>query len=382
MGRVNALFITTNQYDLCGSANITRNADGIPIESKEYPAAKPDLSSLGDVQVMTELPKAKDNDSLHSLHIAGLETHCILMDEIAGLESFAGDLGAKVTSLYSSAKFAAGETFKYLDNGFNKITRALFASYGNNKQSLYVLKRDLSRNGMKEEFTFSSSLASQLTSTGQPADFIRDTSDLLKATESLKSHCTEVNGYLESLLAEIKKISSLKSNQAALDLIGKYESLSKPVWKLPNHPTASVSVSDVLPGGKVFKFEHKDGNTVRYSMSGDKPSGETQQDPFNQSEYDQAIKNLASVNELISYLSRQMKIYLSVIKRWGDAVKSATAALDHESEISATVKRKLEHLMDGPEDYLLFYSGFLPKVVSYLNRVVQDSIGLSGKLIN
>lgn len=382
MGRVNALFIATNQYDLNGSADITRNPAGIPIASEQYPPATPDLGPLGDAQVMTELPKAKDSDSLNALRVAGLETHAILLDDLAGLESFTEDLGTKLSNAFSASKFAAGETFKFLDNGFNKLTRTLFASYGTSKQSLYVLKRDLSRNGLKEEFSFSASLASALTSTGKPQDFIRDTGDLLKATQSLKAHCVEVNGYLESLLGEVKKISSLKSNTDAVALVGAVDRLTKPLWKLPNHPSSTTSVSDVLPGGKVFKFEHTEQKNVKYSMSGDKPSGDSADDPFSKTDLDQAIKNLDQVNELISYFSRQLKTYLAIIKRWGDAVKSAELALEKETEISPMVRRKLEHLMDGPEDYLLFYSGFLPKVVAYLNRVIQDSIGLTGKLIN
>lgn len=378
-----AEFVSSNQYDLSGSADITRNPDGIPIECEQYPPAKPDLSPLGNVTVIKEPPKAKDMNSIDALVVAGIEQHQYLLSMVSGAEGFNFD-GFKQTAgeLFNHVKFAAGETFKYSAEGYNKLSRAILATYGTHKQALYVLKRDLGRNGVNADKPFTGALASSLTSTGKPEDYLDDIVILLKALESLKKHTQDVNAYLESLLVLVKRIGSVKDTAEAVELIDRYNTHKKPLWTLPEHPTDTMSVSEVLPAGKVFKFEHDKNNHVKYSMSGDKPAGESREGGIDQVMLSKAIQETERVNEHLTFFSKQLTTYLSFIKRWGEAVKTSIGHLENNDEIGDTVKRKLEQMMDGPEEYLLFYSGFLPKVVAYTDRFVQDSIGLGGKLIN
>ncbi len=321
----------------------------------------------------------------HLLYVGGLNAHHTLVSELHALDTVSGCEGFNdtVRSFYAKSKWAAGETFKALDAGFNKTTRTLLVKCGTNRQALSVLRRDAGRNGIKDGFELSAAQASALTSTGKPGDFIDDLKILLEELSTLKTHERDISGYLEQLLSQIKKIESVKSNEDAAKVISAYDGLDHPYWKLKYHPADGMSVSEVLPGGRVFKFEDSEsGLRVKYSMSGDKPAGEAGVFAPDVNTVKTALGYIENINDLQQHFGKTLTAYLALIKRWGDAVKRAASHLDGDVDVSATLKHKLDSMMDGPEDYLLFYSGFLPRVVSYTDRLIQDCIGISGKLIN
>ncbi len=321
----------------------------------------------------------------HLLHVDGLRSHHTLVGDLHALDTVNGSEGFSETvrSFYSKSKWAAGETFKALDTSFNKTTRVLLTKCGSNQQALSVLRRDVGRNGIKDGFELSAAQAGALTSAGKPEDFVGDLKILLEELTNLKKHAGEIEGYLEHLLAQIKKIESVKTSEDAVKVISACEGLNRPHWSLRYHPADGMSVSEVLPGGRVFKFEDSEsGRRVKYSMSGDKPAGEAGVFAPDVNTVKTALGYIDNINDLQKHFGKTLTGYLTLIKRWGDAVKRAAAHLDGDVDVSATLKHKLDSMMDGPEDYLLFYSGFLPRVVSYTDRLIQDCIGISGKLIN
>lgn len=322
--------------------------------------------------------------ALRSLSVSGTAGY----DELSGMEGMFHGVVLKlkdVTGLagkkaYSLGSWVGGMAVKEIREGFAKANRQVQLSFGSNGHAIGKLWNDLADNEAKANVAISVDTIKAITSTGQLKDLPGDITDLIKTLELVKTHENDIDAYLEKRLALMKTLVTADTNESVATALTSLETLTAPTLKFPHKPEQGRYVSDVLPGGKVLVFVEDD-KGHQYSMSGDKPSADSSPNPFSSSEWRDMLKKLEQVNEFHKSFVKAGESYVKFIQRWGDTVKALSVSLEKKPNVSSSFKRDIERLMTGDKTYLLFYSGFMPRVTGYTNAFIADVMTLVTKLI-
>lgn len=326
--------------------------------------------------------------ALKSLSVSGMSAY----GEIAGMESFGTTatvvadkvIGATASigaSLMNIASWAGGKTIPVIRESFGNANRTLTVNFGTNSMGINKIINDLKSKNPKADFDIPAATVASLTSTGKMSDFRGDLEDMKKTIDLVYNHTKDVDGYLRQRLAIMKELTGTLNNEKAANVLNKLNTLKKPQLRFPNHPSENTFVSEVLPGGKVLKFTATSNGESEYSMSGDKPSGDISSNPYGSSEWSECLKRLLGINEANKSIIKINESYVKFINDWGTAVKSLSDSIEKQDGLSVSFKRDIERLMSGDKDYLLFYSGFLPRVISHVNAVIANTLKLVTKLI-
>lgn len=280
----------------------------------------------------------------------------------------------------SASKWVGGQALDLFTKGISSAGSQLMKVFESNEGLIRRI-----RNASKEEsysFSFSVAQLGNLTSTGHWKDFERDLDILLHTLESTWKHSKDVQEYLNKQLVVARKFKGAKTNDAVLKIVDEFHDITYPKWALPERNGNTMLLSDVLPGGKVFKFEsHADAGKVEYSMSGDKPAGESSDVDLSKSEINAILSKLDKVNALHKAMKQAYDSYLSFIKDWGSMVKAVDTSLGESEQLSGHVVGEAEKLLGGSATALAFYSGFCPRVVNYTDKYIHGVLGVLAKVI-
>lgn len=320
-----------------------------------------------------------------SAHISGLEEHQELIESTGTLRYVVGNEGFLDTTKSVGGRIidftgaAASAAIKSLDEGFHVTTRKIATRFGSNKQGISVILRDIPRNGIKSEFNLSGLMLGSLTSDGYPSSILKDVEVLSNTLGEIEKYVKEVSSDLEAKLNLVKRITAIKTNEDAIKIIQEFGSLAVPTINLGSVDDTMTS-SPTLPGNKQIEFELT--KTPNYSMSGTKVTAASKELGFNEQELKSWLSSADKINSHHQTVSKHLTDYVQFIKRWGEAVKSSSRSIDSKEYLSESVGRQLERIMDGNGLYLVFYVGFLPKLIGYTDKYIQDVLGTASKLLN
>lgn len=326
---------------------------------------------------------------IKTLHFQCLDNHLELVESLKplqvlhqgydrnGSEGFGESLQQFAQGALSVSKWVGGKAYNLLNQGVKVAGTQLIKTFDDNKS----LAKKIG-GGLKEEsysFTLSNTTMGNITSTGKWDDFHKDLDTLIHTGESLIKHMRDVDDFLSKQLTTARKLKSANSTSSIMSVVKEYEELKYPVFSLP-HNNNGWLLSDVLPAGKVIKFQKKDG-CVNYSMSGDKPAGEAHTFDADKNDVQAILNKIVKLNELHLKVKESYANYLDFVKSWTSVVEEASNGLSETKNVGSQVIVEAESILKGNACALAFYSGFTPRVVSYVDKYIQDVLGVFSKVI-
>lgn len=312
--------------------------------------------------------------SLSKPSIAGQE------DLKGSLMNIASDAG---NGMLTVSKWLGGQSLSLFTKLFKEANTQISLSLASNKSLIGKTGNVLGKETLADSYSISSATAASLTSTGKFGDFFKDADDLVSAAGLLKEHVKEVNNYLDRSVAIAVRVARVKSNEDGVKLLTEFANLKFPKFDLPNKPSNVMFVSDVLPGGKVFKQKYSDEEgSVEYFFTGDKPSGEASEYRPDQGELKTLLNKLTTINELHYSLVNANIAYLRYIEKWNKAVSAGFKHIDDAEDMASSTKSDLNKLLSGSKPVLSFYGDFTPRVITYTDKYIHDVLVLISKLFN
>lgn len=301
-----------------------------------------------------------------------------ITSSVSGNEDFGESFKAFASGALSVSKWVGGKAYNLLNQGMRTAGTQLAKTFDDNKSLAARINGALKSDG-DYTFNFSSAQLGNLTSTGKWSDFNEDLDVLIKTGDLLLQHLTDVRNHLGKELAVVRKLKSANSESSINAVIQEFEQLVYPGFKLPNKNNGWL-LSYVLPGGRVIKYQAKD-TGGEYSMSGDKPAGETYTWEASKSDVQSILNKVNKLNEIHLKVKESYAYYLDFIKSWSSAVEEASKGLSETKNVSESTTQAAESLLKGNATALAFYSGFTPRVVNYVDKYIQDVLGVFSKVI-
>lgn len=292
-------------------------------------------------------------------------------------EAFKNGLRIAANGVLSVGKWVGGQAFDLLSKSMKAAGSQLSETFDDNKSFIKRIRNELK--DYPHTLKIDTGVAGNLTSTGKWKDFNHDLDELIQTTEKFHAHGKAILDHLNHELMVIRELKGVKKNDDILKVVDKFDALNYPNWALP-HKNGDTMLSEVLPGGRVFKFKATD-TGVEYSMSGDKPAGEATEVSLSKSEITELLGKVDKLNELLLQTKQSYDRYLEFVKSWGDAVKQAMNHLDDGNGLSQHVIAEAEKLMKGNANGLAFYSGFTPRVINYVDKYIHGVLGVCTKVI-
>lgn len=329
-------------------------------------------------------------NKLKELHLLCRSNHIDLVDSMqplsslhsgynrAGNEDFLESLQQFGQGALSVTKWLGGKALGVLDTGVRAAGTQLSKTFDDNKSLANKIG-----GAMKSEenysFTISDSAMGSITSTGKWSDFNHDLDGLIKACESFQKHMSDVKDHLSKELVVARKLKSANNTSSIMAVIREFEALKYPTFVLP-HKNGEWMLSEVLPAGKVMKFKQS-GHTCDYSMSGDKPSGESHSLEASKTDVQHILSKIVKLNDIHLKVKESYADYLDFVKGWSSVVEEASKGLGETTGVGSQVINEAEAILKGDANALAFYSGFTPRVVSYVDKYIQDVLGVFSKVI-
>lgn len=323
-------------------------------------------------------------NEIKQLRLRCLDNHSDLVDvskqltSLSGNEEFVDSLKDLGSGALSVARWTGGQVYDVMSFGVKKLGIQLHKVFDDNRQLSSKISGSLKEEG-QYSIDLSASLLGNITSTGKYDDFMDDLDTLIRSTEMLTKHMHDVNDHMSAELVTARKLRNVKTSSDIMKTIQEFEKLTYPNFELPQKNSGWV-MTHILPGGKVFKFKNDDGK-VEYSMSGDKPAGETHTLDLSKSEIKTILDKINKLNEIHQKVKESYADYLDFVNSWSEMVKEVDAGLDKVSNVGSHIINEAEAILKGDSRALSFYSGFTPRVVNYVDKYIQDVLGIFSKVI-
>ena len=313
-----------------------------------------DLVQIGQIMASDTAPNVAGSEDLQEQALQGLTSAG------RGLFSVARWVGGKALNGFVTVITAAG-------NGLSN----LFAS---NERLIGNVLSDVGKVDGKELAVPAKKIA-LITAKGDPDQIRHDLDTLITTLETFDKHSKDLLDHLDKELVTLKKLKSVKTSEQVHAIIDEFTGLHYPAMAFSNKSGDTVK-SDVLPGGRVLVFTHKDGQVPTYGIAGEAAEGEGKTLTLSKSEISEILNKLQKVNALHERVKASYGNYLKFIKSWGDMVKGVDGNLSQADQVSKTVIGEAEKLMAGNMGALAFYSGFTPRVVGYADKYIHGVLGV------
>ena len=312
-------------------------------------------------------------------HLENLNKLSELHYVVHGNEELLGDIFSSVSaSVLKGAKIAGGAVVDGVVTLFKKANRTLVLSYGEYKTQFNRAMGKVKEND-EEGIKFSKTVLAKLTATGKQDDLIDDLKVLIATLKDVDKYRLEVETFYQKELSLFSDYKSVKSTDSAVALIKKLDGLNYPTLSL-KHKHDSMSKSEVLPGGKVIVY---DNNKHNYSIDSESVTGEESDDMYPNDKVKEVIKLLFDLDEIYRVVNKANDNYVQYLEKFNTVVKDAFAHISGlEGEISTSLLRDLQSRLEGNANVFHFYSGFLPRVMTYVDGVMSTASEFINKQFN
>lgn len=301
----------------------------------------------------------------------------ILIDaRVDGAESLLTGIMDKLKEVGSStgeqAVVIVGKAASTAKTGLIKAigTRRMFISHLNGR---------LNKDGVVDEMTFSAGFLKKVTRDGNPRDIVDGLDDMQKTMDILVKHLQEVETFYSRHLKAIEGIQGIKSGDDAIGILDTLDTKKLPKSSFPHHKGDS-EVSDELPGGKFIRFDSSKG---RYYLESEDVSASEKTESFAKDDVKSILSKLNKLIETYQYVVKALDHYVDYVKKFNTVVGKSFAHLDTlKGKFSASLLNELNAHLEGNADVFSLYTGFLPKVMIYLDDYVDTLSSYLSKQFN
>ena len=301
----------------------------------------------------------------------------ILMDiRVDGSESLLTDIMGKLKEVGS----ASGEqAVAIIGKAASTAKTGLIKAIGTRRMFISHLNGRLNKDGLKDEIVFSAAFLKKVTRDGDPRD-ISDGLDIMQKTmDKLVKHLQEVQTFYSRHLNLIEGMKNIKTGD---DAIGVLDALD--VKRLPKtnfgHQKGNSEVSDELPGGKYLRVDTEKG---RYYLENSDVSADEKTESFAKDDVKSILSKLNKLIETYQYVVKALDHYVDYVKKFNTVVGKSFAHLDTlKGKVSASLLNELQSHLEGNADVFALYTGFLPKVMIYLDDYVDTLSSYLSKQFN
>lgn len=299
---------------------------------------------------------------------------------INGNEGLLSDIFSSVShSVLSGVKIAGGHAVDGLVTLFKKANRTMILSYGEYKtqfdRALTKSKEQENDEGIK----FTKTVLAKLTTTGEVDDIKDSIKTLIDTLKEIDKYRLELEGFYQKELSLFSDYKSVKSTEDAVSLIKKIDELKFPSISL-KHKSDTMSKSDVLPGGKVVVY---DNSKHTYSIDTEAVTGKESDVMYSNDKVKDLIRQLYDLDEIYRVVSKANDNYIKYLEKFNIVVKDAFAHISGlEGDISTSLLRDLQSRLEGNANVFHFYSGFLPRVMTYVDGVMSTASEFINKQFN
>lgn len=300
--------------------------------------------------------------------IRNLESMNITVD---GCESFIGDAFAKIGSEVKQAAQAAGEVAaNKAISGLKSLNTSLIKTLGTRRMLLSNLLSRVNKNENKSEIEFPATLLKNYSLNGSPNGLIGGVETATDMFGDILKHCKDLEAYYHTELNLIDDITKVKDTATATALLGRFEKLVYPTPKGADSRN-NESVTWFLPGSRAIVY-HVDSHKYTFESRDHDKEVSDKKESFAQGDFKELIQKL---NELVSVykgISDATSDYGDYLKKYNTVVGKASEHLSSlRGEVSASLLNDLGSHLEGNTLLFTFYTGFLAKVVIYLDDYVE-----------
>lgn len=302
---------------------------------------------------------------------------------IDGREGLLTDIFSSVGEhALTGAKLAGGAAMDGLVKLFRNANSSLARAFGSNKtiiDQVYKQMNTAEKEGEEVDVKLTTSFLAKVTVDGKHDDIGNSINALHDALKALDKHRLDVETFYQKELSLFKDFRSIKDTESAITLIKKLDDLKYPTPDF-KHKENSMLISDLLPGGKEFVF-----NTTNstYSLKSEDVKGENTDDTLSKADIVNILKRLEDLDAIFKVIHKANDNYMQYLGKFNTVVKEAFAHVDSlKGDISSSLIRDLLSRLEGNPHVFAFYTGFLPKVVNYVDGYVADVSGYFSKQFN
>lgn len=301
----------------------------------------------------------------------------ILIDiRVDGSESLLTDIMGKLKEVSS----ASGEL------ALNKISEAarmaktgIIKTIGTRRMFLSHLNGRLSKEEIANEMTFTAGLLKKVTRDGKPSDILDGLDDLQKTMDELVKYLQEVQTYYSRDLKTIEGIKDIGNGDDAIGVLDVLNTKKFPKVNFPEHNGNTVTSTE-LPGGKFIRFDTAKG---RFYLENEVVTAGDVTESFAKEDVKSILSKLNKLIETYQYVVKALDHYVDYVKKFNTVVGKSFAHLDTlKGKMSASLLNELQSHLEGNADVFALYTGFLPKVMIYLDDYVDTLSSYLSKQFN
>lgn len=299
---------------------------------------------------------------------------------VDGNEGLLSDIFTSVSnSALSGAKIAGGKAMDGLVSLFKKCNRSIALAYGSHKTQFEMISKGMAKDEEGKEVTFSKTLLAKLTTNGETDDIEHALKNLIDVLRILDKHRLELEAFYQKENAIFSEYSSIKSTDDAVKVIKKLDDLKYPMFDL-GHKDHSMSISVTLPGGKHFAF---DSEKLDYKLGTEDINGKESDDMYTKDQVKRLLRQLDDLDDIYGVVKKANENYIRYLEKFNTVVKGAFVYVDDlKGKVSVSLIRDLQSRLEGNTHVFSFYSGFLPKVLTYVDDYIDVMSGHLSKQFN
>lgn len=289
---------------------------------------------------------------------------------VSGCESLIGDTFSKVGAGLKRGGEAIGRAaMDKTISAVKEVNTALIKTMGTRRMFLSHLNSKLSKVDDLGEITFNKSLLSSVTQTGKPDNIVHSLETVESNISDVVTFVKDLEAYYNKEFALLKEIKNIKNTEQATQLIQKLDNLTLPTPK-------NVDVKEVeeskwfLPGGRSISYVVDSG---KFSFNNEESVSATEvTESFAKDDFKQVLILLNKLTDLYKSISDLNVGYIDYMKKFNTVVGESTQHLASlRGEVSTSLLTELVNRLDGNTLVFTVFSGFLPKVVIYLDDYVE-----------
>lgn len=272
-----------------------------------------------------------------------------------------------------------GKSASMLNNAVGKANTAIINSLGNHRLMIARLNSLNEKEEMHEKITFSKSLLAKITSTGKVDDIADGVTGLISVIKVIRGYTLEVETFYTKELEILKAISNAKSTEDIVKITNRLDELKFPTCKLGNQKD-TMSETDLLPGGKVIKFNSK---TNKLTIENEVVDSVECVQSFDKNDVKSIINNMLNLVGYYQDVTKANTKYMGYVKDFNTVVGKSFAHLEEiKGDVSISLVRDLESRLEGNQEVFAFFASFLPKVIIYLDDYVNTVSSFFSKQFN
>lgn len=288
---------------------------------------------------------------------------------VSGNEGLFGDIFSSVGSAaLDGAKWVGGKMADGVIGLFRQANRSLVLSYGQHKTQFEFIAKAMKETESEVDVKFSKTQLAKITTTGEQGDISKGVEVLIKCLREVDKHRLELETFYQKELSIFSEYKSVNTTEDAVKVIKKLDDLTYPMFNLDTKDH-SMSISVLMPGGKRFAFNPE---KKQYQINSEDVNGKETEETFSLEDVKRIMRQLDELDDIYGVIKKANENYIQYLEKFNTVVKSAFVHVDDlKGKVSTSLITDLQSRLEGNPHVFAFYSGFLPKVMTYVDDYID-----------